>query len=196
MKTCAALAAVLIVSAPAAAEPMLLMDLLRFNTRDVGIYGVVVRMEFAVGPDGSITGRGRIAGNYTPAHVGQEIFASPENLENMKYWLTNEGEYYWNSGHGVFPTIGDVDELWRTDWPPTRQVFTHYVPRLGPGLTGYDVSAVSHTIDSFTYEGGRSIYAVTKTRIRIYGEPLRVPEPASWLLGCLALCVVRRNARY
>jgi hypothetical protein len=141
-----------------------------------GINGSPVRMEFSVGLGSDWDNRAIIADEYTPANAGMTFAAPPQDVELFAEYFVNPQAIYRMSS-GSPPLGGGIDDIWRTDWSPSYRVFTMHVPRLGVGLTGYQVTSVSKTIDRLQYNGNFWLSTMT---IHIDGAPFSIPEPASW----------------
>lgn len=70
------------------------------------------------------------------------------------------------------------DQLWDDGITFGQFSIIRYVPRLGIGLSGYQLTNITHTLDMFSVVNRTAVKAGQV--IRIYGE--QVPEPAAWLL--------------
>lgn len=87
------------------------------------------------------------------------------------------------------------DGFWTWTNPPgfTQKIFT-FVPQLGPGFTGYQITNITQTINNanLTFSNG-SYHGNIKQTVRFYGEA--VPEPTACMLA-LICCAALLGARF
>src|SRR5687768_17578990 len=162
----------------ARAEPMLLIEITAEGASQRSFSGEPVYMAFLT-EDAAGIEQGVLGGFYDAADVGMTFEASPEVLAGIEEALTNAGHFAIDTGNNAPPQSFRADRIWtldRADWEITR-----HVPRLGDGLSGYDLSAITQTIDQISYQQiGIEIFSTQRHSIRMFGEP--IPEP-----GCLLL---------
>jgi hypothetical protein len=136
----------------------------------------------------------RFEGMFDADDVGMTFNATSEFVEAVEFAL--------RQASGSFrltccftPFAHSADELWRTDWEHSDITIQQFVPRLGHGLNGYELTAMTQTIDRIEYiQAGRDINALVEHTIRLYG--LGIPEPTTsiLLLLCAVHFLVRRSA--
>jgi hypothetical protein len=87
--------------------------------------------------------------------------------------------------------VGTADDIWsgflepEFDFSGNAAIVTTHVPRRGVGLTGYNLTRITQTIDEFSLvQQGRYYIADLAQTIRIYGDV--IPEPSSWMLVTVA----------
>jgi hypothetical protein len=178
----------LFIAAPADADSQLLVDIRQrgYDADNVctSCYPGWVGMKFSAAPDPLIDGP------FYVTDVGRVITATQLQIDRMRYYLRGPGV---DAARVISAAVDDFaieypdHFLWTmpdTEW---TTVTTH-VPRRGPALIGYQIDGATVTIDQAEYGNGYSAAGFT---VRLYGE--QVPEPASWLLACRALCCVRRH---
>jgi hypothetical protein len=175
-----------IIGAQARAEPILLIEIHDtgggFNLSHVG---APIFMSFSANGGNGAPPIAKLEGSYDSDDVGMTFYATPENVEAFQAALSlPTGEYGIITSNHVAGG-GDADELWRTDLPDYLRQF---VPRLGVGFTGYDLTAVTQTIDRIEYQPGITITSQQEQTIRIYGQV--IPEPSSVMLLILHVCVI------
>lgn len=122
--------------------------------------------------------------------------ASPEMVAQMNAITTNhpsqDRRFYILNGSFSLPFFIDrpFDAIWYPDDPSDgwrAEAFVDFDPcaasdpfcHIGRGLWGYIVTGLERTITA------------ESQLVRIYGHP--IPEPASWLLASLALCLLHRR---
>lgn len=172
-------AAAFLLPLSASAAPILLVEIEQDGgSGDVGGVDQPIEMEFAAGPQGDLTS---LVGEYTSADVGRVIFATPEQVDTFEHWLSQEDGRWIAHVSVAAPSGWFSDDLWQ----PTAadMVLRQFVPKLGVGLTGYDLTDVTQTIDQLEYiVQGNKVASLQQQTIRFFGEPLNVPEPAGRLL--------------
>jgi hypothetical protein len=174
----------------ARAEPLLLVEIRQEGFSDVNADGEPVYMAFVTETSGQ-TALGRV---YGTGDVGMTFEASPSVLAGIEMAFTSGG-IFWIDNDSHAPATHGVDAIWTID--PLDWEISRHVPRRGHGLTGYDLTNVTQTIDRLEYvRSGDDIFADQAQTIRFYGEV--VPEPG---LNCLLLtahvmCLITRRWRY
>lgn len=118
-----------------------------------------------------------------------ELALHTDATNRMQVWSDPIGvsvarSIFWTT-QGFFPTPDG--RLW------VDGVLFTFVPERGPWLTGYDLTGVTIEVLPDTPLPGVPNSPPHSVVARFYGEPIPVPEPASWLLACLALCLFRRH---
>jgi hypothetical protein len=99
-----------------------------------------------------------------------------------------------NEFAGVVQVGPDTFFTW-TNPPGFTQKLNTYVPQLGPGFTGYEITSISQTINNaaLTFENN-SYHGNIKQTVRIYGNVL-VPEPSTFALCVLTLTALPTRRR-
>ncbi|HEY3395667.1 MAG TPA: hypothetical protein VGK58_23395 [Lacipirellulaceae bacterium] len=134
-----------------------------------------------------------LEGWYDSDDVGMTFHATRDVVSGMQVSLSQPSGDFWLDIHSQPRGAHHADELWRTDWDPLLSDIRiqQFVPRLGVGLSGYDLSAVTQTVDliRYTIGGANTVTSEQEQTIRLYGTP--VPEPASviLMLGCHLLVI-------
>jgi hypothetical protein len=171
-----------LVVAEARAEPMLLIEIHDIgSSTNISYVGVPIYIAFKANGGNGNPPNAILEGLYDSDDVGMTFHATPQNVEAFQAALSMAtGEFILITSNHV-ASGGDADELWRTDRPESLRQF---VPRLGVGLSGYDLTAVTQTIDRIEYFPGLTINSQQQQTIRIYGQV--IPEPSSLVL--LASC--------
>jgi hypothetical protein len=169
----------------ARAEPMLLVEIHKHGFKSVNFLGEPVRLEFATFVT-DVTTQTVFGGNYTEAHDGVTFDAPSESIAGFERALSASTGRFWLSDGGHTPVLADADQLW--NMPFGTYTTTVHAPRLGYGLTGYNLTRVAHTVSIgyFINPGGPSAGPTAQIRqtIALYGEV--VPEPASFGLLVVA----------
>jgi hypothetical protein len=171
----------------ARAEPILLVEIHKHGFKTLNSIGEPVPLEFATFIT-DITTQSVFGGNFTDAQEGMAFDAPHESIPGFEAALTASTGRLWLTDGGHTPVLSSVDNIW--DMPFGTYTTTPHVPRLGHGLTGYNLTRVTHTIEQLDYftrpgpSGGPT--AEIRQTISLYGEP--IPEPASILL-LTASCV-------
>jgi hypothetical protein len=163
----------------ARAEPMLLMEFQSNGTWFPNSVGQPVRIAFnARSDDGPVA---QIGGMYTNSHVGSTFSADANVVEIFEmHFRSSNGRFAFDSGPST-PQNLSVDQLWSV--PVSIATSTIHVPRLGYGLAGYNLTAVTQTLDALTYRmSGNGIVSENTQTIRLYGDAVTVPEPESMVL--------------
>jgi hypothetical protein len=166
-----------VLGADACAQPRLLIELHRLGAQRVGSLGEPVPLEFATQITDSTT-RTVFGANYTDADEGMTFDAPADLVERFETAFAAPAGRFWLGGGGTTPVVSDVDSIWD---PASAYMPTAHVIRLGNGLTGYNLTRVSRTIDRLDYliqpgpSGGP--FAEIGQTISLYGEP--VSEPAT-----------------
>jgi hypothetical protein len=179
---------------PLTADGAVLIEIQATATSQRSAAGEPVHLAFVTETDAD--GQTQLGGMFGPSDVGMSFDATPDALVRMERALTTTfGRYWLDSQTGATPAGGLADTIWTIDvsyWIEAR-----HVPRLGVGLTGYDLTRVSHTIDSINYHtvsGAQGIFSTHTHTVRLYG--VAVPEPSCWLLALhyvLGICCARRQ---
>jgi hypothetical protein len=179
----------LLTALPASAAPELLVAL-----HDEGSYstnGPVALSFWVVSPDGQVA---ILDGAYSAADTGRVIVMPPADLAIAEAGLTS------HTGQIGMTTVAQSGQLSAESW-----IWSDYpnvdarVPRLGPGLWGYDITSIEQTIDrvEFITNCGAQCYTTGfgEQTVRIYGQ-LAVPEPSvpAMLLCGVVLTVICRRA--
>ena len=122
-------------------------------------------------------------GTYDVDDVGMTFHATPEVVDAIEFALSQPTGRFALDISSFAPGSHPVDELWQTDWNPKLSdiAIRQFVPRIGLGLSGYDLTAVTQTVDKIEYlMSGRQIHSFQEQTIRFYGEV--IPEPSSMML--------------
>ncbi|HEX2474674.1 MAG TPA: hypothetical protein VHK01_08010, partial [Lacipirellulaceae bacterium] len=97
----------------------------------------------------------------------------------MEEALTKGGRFWLDSQTNAPPVSVHADLIWTID--PTDWEITRHFPRLGLGLAGYDLTDITHTIDTIEYyQQANRFYSRQAHTVRLFGEP--IPKPASIVL--------------
>ena len=142
----------------------------------------------------------KISGNYSPAAEGQTFEMPTDELTLMNAHFSQANaiaiivELSPLSG-----ARGNVDDIWSGSFAgePSGSAanVTTFVPRLGPGLSGYHFTRLTQTIDWYHLEmNGRYLVASVGQTTRIYGD-VAVPEPSTLLLAAVGLPLLLRRRR-
>lgn len=131
-----------------------------------------------------------------PANLGTTITVPSEMVSDFDDFLKLPTAYFYTDiGFSSFNGEGYLDDLLTNGW--TRGPIVRHVPRLGPGLVGYDVTEITVTVDSLTLfkaPNNPDLYVHGgQHTIRIYGNAL--PEPAAAALAAVAALVEGRRMR-
>jgi hypothetical protein len=173
----------------ARAEPMLLIEIhVEGTSINLSHFGAPLYMAFSANSGNGDPPNAILEGFYDSDDVGMTFHATPENVEAFEIALSAPTGEFGLITSNTSPGGGSADELWRTDLPDNLRQF---VPRLGVGLTGYDLTAVTQTIDKIDYRttGINTHVALQEQTFRLFGQP--IPEPSSAvLLFVLHGCVV------
>jgi hypothetical protein len=129
------------------------------------------------------TNQTRFEGMYDPSDVGMTFFAPEESLPGFEAALTATTGRFWLTNPGSPGAALSVDEIW--DPPPTIYQSTVHAPKLGFGLSGYKLTAVSHTIEQMRYYTDHVLMVEIGQTIGLWGEP--IPEPASTVVVVVGL---------
>jgi hypothetical protein len=135
------------VGVEARAEPMLLLELHRHGFQTFVSSGQPVLMEFSTQITDSTT-RTVFGGSYTDADEGMMFDAPADLVDRFEAALTAPTGRFWLSGGGTTPIVVEVDSIWN---PIGAYTPTPHVPRLGHGLTGYNLTRVARTIGQLDY---------------------------------------------
>jgi hypothetical protein len=115
--------------------------------------------------------------DWSPANAGTVASADAETVATMNgMFLVPQGKFWLESFGSLAGTAtsGSVDEIWNGTLPAGDDgtgTATMHVPRLGFGLTGYRLTDITHTLDSYTvHQQGRYLIADEADTIRLYGE--------------------------
>lgn len=168
------------------AEPMLLLEIHQMgSSSNLSFIGQPLYMAFVVH---SMPGQISVgpAGAYDPDDVGMTFNATPEQVDAVEFHLSQPTGRFILDISSFAARTHLADELWRTNWDPQSSDINvqQFVPRFGLGLTGFDLTAVTQTVDRIEYFMlGRDINSQQEQTIRIYGQP--IPEPASVFLAVL-----------
>jgi hypothetical protein len=195
MKTALALAFVLFNATPAAAQSMLLAEITQSGYDADGVcnncsnFWVGLKFATYALPIDAII----IDGPFYASDVGRVIHAPPDLVHRFRNTMgerlspINPDPSLLSVALDNFTSIKPDDLFW--NFPPNEHTqVTMHVPRRGYGLIGYSISEITTTIEQAEYGDG---YAAARYTVRLYGE--QIPEPASWLLTCLALCLLHRR---
>jgi hypothetical protein len=156
------------------AEPIILMEFRSDGGALPNVVGQPVRVAFnARSDDGPVA---QIGGLYTTSDVGSTFSAEPATVELFEtHFQAPSGRFAFDDGPTT-PTNLLVDQLWSV--PTSIAASTIHVPRLGHGLTGYNLTSITQTLDALTYRmSGTDIISESTQTIRLYGQA--VPEPAT-----------------
>jgi hypothetical protein len=175
------------------AEPILLVEIHKQGSPPVAS-GAPVRLEFVTEITDHTT-QTVFGGDYNDSHEGVTFEAPLGKVADFETAFTAPTGRFWIADQSNTPGALNVDDIWN---PPSGALITVFVPRLGHGLTGYNLTRVTHTIDQFDYftvpgpSGGPR--AEIRQTIAIYGEP--VPEPAviGLLIAAHSVVISRRFA--
>ncbi|HEY3394871.1 MAG TPA: hypothetical protein VGK58_19360 [Lacipirellulaceae bacterium] len=176
----------LLLPLPAQAGTILLAEIQHTNVVLLNQPSQPILLEFVA--EQADTMQVRLGGEYDSADVGLVFEAPPQDVALFEAALTQAaGGQWWINDTSHAPSPQFADSLWSDTVP--RTAITRHVQRLGNGLFGYDLTDVTQTIDRLTY----GVSSGTQPRpnvdhqhtIRLYGEPISVPEPAAWLLVLL-----------
>jgi hypothetical protein len=132
----------------------------------------------------------------TPADVGSTFEASPDVVNNIGAHFAHPGATF--EIDGLNEVGGSVDLIWTGSIPvkigsPVPATATTFVPRIGFGLTGYSLTRVTETLDSYTLDTSQRYWiGDTSQTYRLYGD-VAVPEPSTLLI---ALCGLAWAAVY
>jgi hypothetical protein len=177
-----------LVSADAHAQPRLLVELHKQGFQMPVSAGSPVTLEFITEVTDHTT-RTIFAGTYTDTDEGMAFEAPADLVERFETALSAPRGQFAITGGGSTPIGVDADSIWN---PASGYMPTAHVPRLGHGLTGYNLTRVTRTIDQLDYfiqpgpSGGPT--AEIRQTISLYGEP--IPEPASIVLLIVAHVLV------
>jgi hypothetical protein len=95
---------------------------------------------------------------------------------------------------GVVQLSPDTFFTW-TNPPGFTQKINTYVPQLGPGFKGYEITSITQTIDNAALSfANNSFHGNIKQTVRIYGNVI-VPEPSTLGLGVLAVAALPARRR-
>jgi hypothetical protein len=183
----------------AQAELILLAEL--YNSRTTVDESSTDRFIFAFHTGTSFENQVRFSRIPVPADIGQTFPADPGTVAHISSIMT-DGDHTINiifaETHGavrqVFtdeffngPYMGDIPTMHSPDNPAL--VMNAYVPKLGPGFSGYLISEVDMTIHGFGIDQpngpGTFFRYWGAQQYRFFGE--RVPEPTSSILVGVAL---------
>ena len=112
--------------------------------------------------------------------VGRTFEADAVTLAGLELVMTSntlDAEWFITSGNYRFAESMEV--FWTGSQDPYNAAHTTYntfVPRLGPGFSGYDLTRITQTIDKLQWTVNYPYLAAAETAqtIRIYGEALPV----------------------
>lgn len=163
---------------PAYASPILLAEVKDIgSTGNVGSVRPVWFTSWAQFTTGSPM-RALFNGPYEVADVGRTFDADAETLSSLEIVMTaNTLDAEWFISSGNYRAAESMEVFWTGSQDPYNAAHTTYatfVPRLGPGFSGYDLTRITRTIDKLQWTVNQYVIAETAQTIRIYGEALPV----------------------
>jgi hypothetical protein len=172
------------VGAEVRAEPILLVEIHQIGGRNNLSYpGQPIYLSFgtAANPAGEPGDQSVLDGNYDSSDVGMTFSATPDVVEKMEFNLRQATGGFWLDGLSRTPVGHGADDLWQSGMVVDISL-TQFVPRLGFGLTGYELTSVTQTIDRIEYRttGINAHVADQEQTIRLYGHA--IPEPSAFVL--------------
>jgi hypothetical protein len=184
-------AAVLVEATIANAEPMLLVEIHKHGFPRAAVGGPAT-LQFVTEITDHTT-QTVFGGMYSGADEGRTFDASENLVDAFEIALSAPtGRFALTDGSHT-PAGAPADWIW--NMPPSSYTATQYVPRLGYGLTGYNLTRVAHRIEGFGYftEPGPSggPRADIRQTIALYGEP--IPEPGTWSLAFICAAHISRR---
>jgi hypothetical protein len=165
------------------AQPMLLVEIHKHGFNRVNAIGDPVRLEFITEMSDSGP-RTVFGGDYSTSDSDMTFDAPVDLVARFEAALKAPTGMFALIDGGHTPVGTSADSIW--NMPFGTYTTTVHAPRLGHGLTGYNLARVAHTV-SIGYiitpgpSGGPT--AEIRQTIALWGEP--VPEP-----GTVALLVV------
>jgi hypothetical protein len=182
-----------LVGADAHAQPKLLIEIHDEATSiNLSHLGAPLYMAFSANSGNGDPPNAILEGLYDSDDVGMTFHATAENVEAFQIALSAPLGEFGIITSNTSPGGGHADELWLTGFP---EYLRQFVPRLGVGLTGYDLTAVTQAIDRIEYRttGINTHVAFQEQTFRLYGQP--IPEPSSaalfFALHSFVLCFLR-----
>jgi hypothetical protein len=183
MRTSLALAAVLFITTPAAAES-LLVEFHHSGNSNHYAWGQRVPFEFSTYYDfHTVVVNGYLGGLIGSADIGNTYSVDPSEIADFQMLLTEpRARFTFYSAQNSSKDF-DMTEFWTVTHHTLTDV-NYFVPQLGPGLTGYRITNITQTIDALTQIGGASTVVTRgEQTIRIYGEVLPPPPVYPPLAG-------------
>jgi hypothetical protein len=179
----------------ARAEPMLLIEIHDEATSiNLSHFGAPVYMALLANGGNGSPPVATLEGFYDSDDVGMTFHATPVNVDAFEAALSvPTGEFGIITSNTSPGPAGDADDLWHSD---PQGFFRQFAPRLGVGLTGYDLTDVTQTIDHIEYRttGANTHVALQEQTFRFYGQP--IPEPQSAvLLFAFHICLIAVRRR-
>jgi hypothetical protein len=164
-----------LVGVDARAQPRLLIEIHDIGGgTNISHVGAPIYMAFKANGGNGDPPIAILEGSYDSDDVGVTFDATPENVEAFEAALSLATGEFSIITSNTSPTGGRADGLWQSD---SRGFFRQFVPRLGVGLTGYHLTALTQTIDRIQYFPGITVNSQQEQTIRIYGQA--IPEPSS-----------------
>jgi hypothetical protein len=168
----------------ARSEPVLLFEIHQIGGRNnLSNLGEPIYLAFVTepAPASSSADQAILDGEYDSGDVGMTFSAPPDVVDEMEFNLRQLTGSFWLDGLASTPIPHDPDELWQTGLIVDISI-RQFVPRIGYGVTGYDLTSVTQTIDRIDYRttGINSHVAEQEQTIRLYGHV--IPEPSLFVL--------------
>jgi hypothetical protein len=174
------------------AEPILLVEIQQHGFVPRSFVGQPVDISFVTEVTDHTT-QTVLGGTYDSSNVGTVLSASTQQLAGIETAFHASGGRFWFDDSSHAPAPNGVDAIWEP--APIDWVINLHVPRLGHGLTGYDLTSITQTIHGLSYiQSGGDIYADQTQIIRFYGEV--IPEPTCLILIAQIAWVFNRRWRY
>jgi hypothetical protein len=127
---------------------------------------------------------------HAPADVGNTFEAGPSVASNIGAHFAYPGATI--EIDGLSAVGGSVDLIWSGSFPGKNgsvvpATVTTFVPRIGFGLTGYALTRVTETLDSYTLDKSNRYWIGDASQTyRLYGD-VAVPEPSTSLMAICGL---------
>jgi hypothetical protein len=175
------------------AEPMLLMEITQRGDDPISQGGASGAFTFNLLFNQSFGEQIGMVGPYTTADVGSTFTMDHPTFAIVEPRLQNAaGRIQIFTGYsGRF--MEPVDALWSHPGDFNTTI-NRFAPRLGVGFAGYDLTAITKTIDQIQWtQSGGNWHGIGQQTVRFYGEA--IPEPSTWLLAVFWTCVISHWTR-